>query len=266
MNTDVQQALRLARMDLGVIARNRTALANAVLMPLVLAVVLVSAANGAEGEHGNAPVLFVLTGQMAAVVVFATFVNLAGFYTARREELVLKRLLGGPASAFAILGGSAFGATLIYLLQVVLLCVAAVTLGGNLPANPALLLLAAVLGAALFSLLAMVISGLSSSGEVAQLATVPVMLLCFGASPVMMPLDVLPEQVRTAAEFLPMTPIVELIRTGFLGTDNVGTGAQALGFVAQWTTALPSLGILAAWLLVAALLAKRYFRWDPRRG
>ncbi|GIF38739.1 ABC transporter permease [Actinoplanes xinjiangensis] len=245
MKTDLAHIYRLARLDLTLIFRNRSALTNAVLMPLAVAAFLVFTAD----QAGRDSVEYILTGQIAGLLMFAPLVNLAGFYTSRREELVLKRLLGGPASATAILGGSAAGATAVYLLQALAVVIAAVVMGFGLPGNPLLVLVAALGGAAVFALLSMAISGLSSSGELAQLATVPVMLVCLVLSPVIVPAEAFPERLRQVAEYLPLTPVADLVRAGY--------GA---GFA--WS----SLGLLAAWVAVAALLARRFFRWDPRRG
>ncbi|GAA1612834.1 ABC transporter permease [Actinoplanes couchii] len=245
MKTDLSHAYRLARLDLAMIFRNRSALTNAVLMPLAVCAFLVYTAK----DSGPDQVAYILTGQIAALVVFAPLVNLAGFYTSRREELVLKRLLGGPASATAILGGSALGATAVYLLQVVAVVAAAVALGAGLPGNPLLVLAVVLGGAAVFALLSMAISGLSSSGELAQLATVPVMLILFALSPVIVPAGALPERLEQVAGYLPLTPVVDMVRAGY-------------GDALSWQSPL----VLAVWAVAAAVLARRFFRWDPRRG
>jgi ABC-2 type transport system permease protein len=246
VKTDLAHIYRLARLDLGLIFRNRSAFTNAVLVPLLVATLVTFSVR----DQGTAADLaYIATGQIAMLVVFAPLVNLAGFYTTRREELVLKRLLGGPASATAILGGSAAGATFVYLVQVVGVSAAFVALGVGLPGNPLLVLVAALGGAAVFCLLSMFISGVSSSGEIAQLATVPVMLVCLILSPVIMPITAFPDWLGRIVEFLPITPIADLIRAGY-------------GETFQWS----SLGLLAAWIVVAAVLARRFFRWDPRRG
>ncbi|WP_432924900.1 ABC transporter permease [Microbispora sp. CA-135349] len=264
--TDMAQAVRLARVDLTLVFRNRTALVNAVLLPLLIAGALASTDIGG-GTAGIPATQYLMTGMMAFILIFATFMNLAGFYAGRREELVLKRLLGGPTSKAAILGGSALGATVVYVGQVVILCaLMAAVMGTGAPADIPLLLLGALLGAAFFSLLAMAVSGLSSTGEMAQIATLPVVLLLVGGSPVMVPQEILPQALRTVIEFLPMTPIVEIMRTAYLGLDYIGAGHEPLGLLDRWAAALPSLGILAAWIAVAALLARAFFRWDPRRG
>ena len=42
-------------------------------------------------------------------------------------------------------------------------------------------------------------------------------------------------------------------------TDLIRAG---YGDAFQWS----SLGLLVAWVALASILARRYFRWDPRRG
>jgi hypothetical protein len=52
------------------------------------------------------------------------------------------------------------------------------------------------------------------------------------------------------ASYLPLGPFTEVSREGCLGADVVGM--------------LLELGVLAAWLVLASLLARAVFRWEPR--
>ncbi|GAA2785321.1 hypothetical protein [Nonomuraea dietziae] len=96
MRTDVLHAVRLARMDLKLLGRNTTAVFNVLLLPLLFAWML--SQGGSES--------FILTGMPGVLLAFAVFMNLVNSFTARREELVLKRLRGGQGSAVAIFGGA----------------------------------------------------------------------------------------------------------------------------------------------------------------
>ena len=52
-----------------------------------------------------------------------------------------------------------------------------------------------------------------------------------------------------------------MLRTGWPGHE---LGDPELTFAASTVDALPWLAVLVAWLLIAAAVTKRYFRWEPR--
>ncbi|MEU4697635.1 ABC transporter permease [Nonomuraea dietziae] len=238
MRTDVLHAVRLARMDLKLLGRNTTAVFNVLLLPLLFAWML--SQGGSES--------FILTGMPGVLLAFAVFMNLVNSFTARREELVLKRLRGGQGSAVAIFGGAGLAALAAFILQVALLVVWIDRTGGGLPENVPMMLVAAVLGVAVFGLLAAAFSGITPNAELAQVAVLPVLIVALVGSPLVIPLSEMPFAVR----LVPTTPIVEMMRMGYGG--------------GSWAAALPWIGALLAWLVVAGLLAKWLFRWDPRHG
>ncbi|MER5648833.1 ABC transporter permease [Streptosporangium sp. NPDC002524] len=265
MRTDVLHAIRLARLDLTLVGRNTTVLFNVLLLPLLMAWVYTQAV-GAERIDGVAGRLFVLTGLPGLILVFAVFINLVNSFTARREELVLKRLRAGQPSGPAILGGSALGALTLYLAQVALLAVWIQRAEGATIANVPMLVTVAVLGVALFCLLAAAFSGLTPNAELAQVTVLPVLLVVLVGAPVAFPADALPGVLGGVSALLPATPVVEIARTAFLGGDHVSGGGEALSVGGQWVAALPSFAILLGWLVVAGLLARWLFRWEPRHG
>ncbi|MEV7005976.1 ABC transporter permease [Streptosporangium sp. NPDC051022] len=265
MKTDVLHAVRLAKLDLRLVARNTTVLFNVLLMPLLMAW-LFTQTQGDTDIQGVPARLFVLTGVPGLMLGFAVFINLVNSFTARREELVLKRLRGGQPSAAAVLGGSALGALALFLGQVVLLGVWIRGADGVLPANVPLLVLGAVLGVALFALLAAAFSGITPNAEVAQITVIPVILIMLIGAPVAFPPDVLPGPLGTISNVLPVTPVVKIMRSAFLGADHFSGDGRALSMLEQWTGALPSVGLLLLWIAGAALLARWLFRWEPRHG
>ncbi len=267
MRTDLLHAVRLARLDLKLLGRNQTALFNVLLLPLLMGLMFTGLVP--EGAMiGGVPIdMFMLTGLPGLILGFAVFINLVNNFTARREELVLKRLWGGMTSPAAILGGAGLGAFAVYLAQVALLAVWIIRFaGGSPPENIPLLLLASALGAAVVALLAAAFSGITRTAELAQITVLPVLLLMFLGAPLFAPVSQMPEPLRVPAELLPITPVVEISRTAFLGGDHIGGLGERLTVGEQWVAALPSLGILLGWLVVAALLARWLFRWDRRRG
>ncbi len=66
------------------------------------------------------------------------------------------------------------------------------------------------------------------------------------------PLTVLPDVVAEVCKLLPMTPVVELMRGGWLGTLGM---YEALGY----------LGTGLAWVVLAVFAVRKWFRWESRR-
>jgi len=63
------------------------------------------------------------------------------------------------------------------------------------------------------------------------------------------------------SEYLPLAPFLDVLRTGWLGR---GADGAALSFLGGIVDALPSLGMLTSWLVLALLATKHLFRWEPR--
>ncbi len=96
----------LARAELTLLVRNRSALFIALLLPTVMALSLKSTADQADlSGTGLSVGTTVLPGAVGMVLLFAVYSNLVGVYVGRREELVLKRLRTGEADDLEILSG-----------------------------------------------------------------------------------------------------------------------------------------------------------------
>ena len=98
-----------------------------------------------------------LTGLTAFALLLAVYCNLVAALVARREELVLKRLRTGESTDAEILAGTAAPAIAIAWAQIAVATAAAVAVFGMAPpANAVLMLVALILGTAVFALLAAV--------------------------------------------------------------------------------------------------------------
>lgn len=265
---DLRRMLRLARLDLTLMWRNRTALFGALGIPTFFATMLVIGSGNGNTIAGIDAVLYTGTGDLAFFLIFAVFMHLTIGFTARREELTLKRLRSGPLSDLEVLGGSVLGAVLMYFAQAAVVIVIIVTvLDGGPPADPVLLLVGMLGGAAVCALLAAALSGVTSTAEMAQFTVLPMLLASMGLSGFRFPLEGMPTAVQAVGRVMPLTPVVEILRTAYLGRDyTIGGDHAALGLVEGWTACALSLLVLAAWGMAGAWLARRYFRWEPRHG
>jgi ABC-2 type transport system permease protein len=256
----LRRVRRLGRLELILFGRNRTALFTALVVPLVSVAFFASFNDTIEtGLDGRA---FLLSGMLGLIILFVVYFNLVAAYVARREELVLKRLRTGECTDSEILVATAVPAVAVTLIQSALAVLAgAIALGLPVPVNPVVLLAGLVAGIALFALLAAVSAAFTRTVELAQVSTTPLLLVCTLGSGLILPVGRLPDPVAGLARFLPLTPVVDLIRLGWLGTAGE---AAAVGFWGAFAAAAGPFAILAGWLVLGTYGQRRWFRWEPR--
>lgn len=262
--TATTRALRRVRAlsagEMRLLWRNRTAVFTAVGMPA--AFVLLILVVGAGEAAGDGLAAFVVLALVAFVLLFVAYYNLVTAYVARREELVLKRLRTTEATDREILLGTAVPAIAVSVTQVLLAVVAAVAfLDLGRPVNPLLVIVGLLGGLAVFALLAAASTAFTRSVEIAQITTLPVVMVSMVFAGLFFPLDMLPDLAEQAAKLIPLTPVVELVRLGLTGATADGT---TVGFAASFGEALVPVLYLVAWTVLAGHAARRWFRWEPR--
>ncbi|MFB4307765.1 ABC transporter permease [Actinomadura sp. GTD37] len=264
---NLSAVLRVARLDLALLWRNRTALFTVFGLPILFAGMLVPMKGQDIGGVDGA--LLQGTGHLGFFLVFAVFMNLVNVFTARREDRTLKRLRGTALSDAEITGGSVLTATGMYAVQALaLLIVLGAALGGRFPADPVLMLAGLAGGAAVFALLAFAVSGITPNAELAQLTVLPIMFGCMLGGGVMFPLDELPGWLQQVCRAVPLTPVVEIARTAYFGQDFVHHGAPhpSVGIGEGWLACVRPFLLLAFWGALGRAMAARCFRWEPRRA
>lgn len=242
----------LGRAEMILLIRNRTAVFTSLLMPLGFVLLMRTSAGSATENSALGANSLVMTGGIGIVLILVIYVNLVAAFVTRREELVLKRLRTGEASDAEILAGTAMPSAALALAQCVLLILAGtLALDIDLPQQPVLLLLGLLLGTVTLTALAAATTAITRTTESAQITSMPLMMLTFFGSGLLIPLDVLPDTVATVCELLPVTPVMDLIRYGWLGESS---GAEPL----------TALALAPAWTALSVLAVRRWFRWEPR--
>ncbi|MFI7401292.1 ABC transporter permease [Streptomyces sp. NPDC049541] len=244
----------LARAELTLLGRNRGAVVTALLMPLALPFSVRPAVDRIDLKaQGLSIGTVTLTAAVGFSLLFAVYTSLVSTYVARREELVLKRLRTGELDDMEILAGTALPAVCIGLAQAVVLSAGcAVLLHAGAPRAPYLTVLGVLSGLVLCAALGALTASFTRTVESAQVTAMPLVLVSMMGSGIAIPMEVLPDGLRSVCELLPLSPAIRLIRGGWTGQLS---GYEALGAVA---TAL-------AWTVLAVFAVRRWFRWEPRR-
>ncbi|KAA5836956.1 ABC transporter permease [Saccharopolyspora hirsuta] len=235
--------LALGRTEWKLLSRNKAVLISATLVPLLLGFVL---ANNIPAGAGPAAWSVVLGMQLLAVQGFTLYFTTTATLASRREDRYLKRLRSGEVSDAAILSGLLLPVVLLGLVQTVVVVGIALAVGAPAPVNPVPLVLAVLLGAAMSMAAGAATSAWTASSEQAQITTMPWFLVLIGGA----------VWVSMSGEITPLTYLVP--SGGVMDLVRVAMTGESL------LAALPATGALLAWTVVLTVLARTWFRWEPR--
>ncbi|MEX1124054.1 MAG: ABC transporter permease [Acidimicrobiia bacterium] len=188
-------------------------------------------------------------------MVTATFTNLAINTANARDNGVLKRVLSTPVPMSVHVAGRLLSAVGVGLVSVVImLTVGSLLFGVEIPwGNLPLVILLMALGAATFSAMGLALAALTPNARSAPaLANAFILPLSF-ISGIFFPLEGAPEWLQTLASLFPLEPLASAVVELFNPTLDPGF---------PWIAVLT----MTAWLAAGALLAVRYFSWEPRAG
>ncbi|HEX2144874.1 MAG TPA: ABC transporter permease [Glycomyces sp.] len=239
-------AITLAVAETRLILRNRTVLVTAAIIPLALGLAI-----GQSNVYGVAESAGALAAvQLGMLLVFGLFMTLTMTLTARRQQLYLKRLRTSPASTASIVAGLASPLALIVSAQ------SAVVLGASawaagVPAHPELLVLAFVNGAVTMTAFGFLTASFTKTPEAAQITVLPGMFVfMIGLFWALVPIDGPAALIRLA---VPGAALTDLTVLAWDGTEG--------GYLAAIAEPL---ALSTAVALLAAAVAAKLFRWQPR--
>jgi ABC-2 type transport system permease protein len=189
---------------------------------------------------------WLLAGTIALAIVATSFVSLSIATAYERHYGVLRRLAAAPLPPGAVVIAKLVAVLAVELAaSAMLIAVAAGVLGWRPSGavSPGVVALAVALGTVTFGALGLVLASVVRAEATLALAN-GLFLVALLLGGVVVPVDALPEAIRGAASLLPVVPLAELLRAG-LGLPGDASGAALA---------------LAAWAIVALLLAIRAFR------
>ncbi len=223
--------------------RNPSAAFFNFLLPLLL-FVLTATVYG-----GDQDLLDTLVPGIAGMSIMATTFNALTFnLTFLREQGILKRVLGTPIPKASYLAGVLASAVANAFVQVaIVVLIASVAYGVDLPPEPLRLVGVTALGVACFGALGIAFSHAIPNFDSAPAWVNAVFLPAILISGVFYSSSELPTAVEGLAEVLPLKHAIDLLSTTMISGGPLSGG---------------SLAVLAAWTAGGAYLAVRFFRWE----
>jgi ABC-2 type transport system permease protein len=253
---DLVLVTRFARYANRTFWRNPAAAFFTLFLP-VFFLVLFSALFGNEpldiNGHHVSSATFTMVGIITFSVVSACYTNLAISVTTARETGFLKRVRGTPIPRWTFLSGRILQSVLVALLLVVI-CFGfgAIAYHVTLPTStlPALVV-TLIVGAAAFAALGLAMTALVPNSDAAPAIVNFSIFPFYFVSNVFIPISNPPQWLNTLTRIFPIGPFNEAIKTAVvppLGSSGFNGG---------------DLLVLAIWGVGGALVAFRYFSWEP---
>lgn len=250
---ELNRVAALGGAEIRLLLRNRTVAISSLFLPVAFGLFFAYTFDPASGGPG-------LWGMVVAAQLVLTFtmgVYIAATQTvvARRHHRVLKRMRTSGMSDAGLLAATVSPALAIAAVHLVIYAVLDVVLGAPAPVDVLSLVLAVVGGLAVCVAGAFATTLVTPSPERAQITTLPLFLVMFAAA--------------FAAPLLPAGTVWQLV--SLLPGAAVGQFAQFAFVGGTWApgllglpAVLPALVGLVVWPVVFAVVARRWFRWDPR--
>ena len=193
---------------------------------------------------------FLLPGVVAMSIMQMGLFSVAFSFVQLKSRGILRRLLATPVHPASFIFAQVFTRLTVSILQtLILIGLAVLAFDVHLAGNLGAIILLALLGGAVFVSMGFAVSGWAGSEDVAAPVANAIALPMMFLSGVFFPRDAMPEPLRAAADFLPLSYLADALR-------NVAIDGQTLW--AQWGDILG----LAVWLAVTFLVAVRLFRWE----
>jgi ABC-2 type transport system permease protein len=222
------------------------------LFPLLLFVLLGSVYNGKI--YGVPAAQALLAGLIGYGCANTAFAGLAIQLVLRRENGILKRLRATPLPPSTYVAALLSSTLIVFSLQTIaLLVLGRILYDTPFPHAVGSLVLAVVLGAAVFAALGVATASLIRSGDgssaVVNFILLPMAFLTgsFG------PTRHYPRFLRAIGDVLPLKYFVDLMNAIYLHRQALWTKPGAIG-------------VLAAWGIGGLLVSVFRFRWEPREG
>lgn len=231
--------------------RNSAAAVFTLAFPLLFLVVLTLLFGQGDVEVAGVRIssgVFYVPSIAAFGLITACYTNIAMSVTIQRDQGLLKRVRGTPLPAGAWLGGRVIHATLVGALLVGICIAYGMAFQDVAVASWPGLVLSVVIGSVSFAALGLAITAAIPSADAASAIVNATVLPLMFISDVFVPMHQPPAWIEAIAQFFPVRAFSEAMQA------SVVSGMPSASDLA-W---------VAAWGVVGALVAARWFRWEAR--
>ncbi len=191
---------------------------------------------------------FVLAGVLGLALMNGSVIGVAVAMGKYREDQILKRITTTPLPVWKFIMAEVLSRLVLNVFQItIILLVGIYAFGAHISGNYFVLLAVALLGGILFQLIGFVIASLTKTVDAAQGMTQAIILPMMFLAGVFFPIDALPRWLSPIVQYLPLAPLLRILRE--VALENLSPFHN-----------LTNVGIVTAWIVVALAVAIWKFR------
>ena len=239
-----RQVLAQASMESRLMLRNGEQLLLAVVIPVIVLIGGVTAADHIDLGLSHRPIDEFAPGVLALAVMSTAFTSLAIATGFERRYGVIKRLGSSPLPRSGLLLGKIGALLLVELLQIVVISAVAVALGWRPHVSVPAVVIAIVLGTAAFASLGLFVAGVLRAEATLAAANLVYLLLMAGGAVVL-----------PSTAYGGFGAVARMLPSGALG-DSLRHAFWSASYA--WGSML----VLLVWAAVGAVLTARTFTWE----
>jgi len=187
---------------------------------------------------------FVLAGILGLAVMNSSIIGISVAMTKYREDKILKRITTTPLPTWIFIISEVLSRLIINVLQILaILAIGVYVFSANIYGNIFMVILVALVGALLFQLMGFAIAAFSKTTDAAQgmatAITIPMMFL----AGVFFPIDSLPAWVASIVKYLPLAPLLRILRAVALEGNSPFIDMKNVAIVLGWIVAMLAISI-----------------------
>lgn len=187
---------------------------------------------------------FVLAGILGLALMNSSIIGIAVGMTKYREDKILKRITTTPVKTWKFIVAEVLSRLVLNLFQITLILLVGVYgFNGHIYGNLPILLMFSLMGGILFQLIGFAIASFSKTTQAAEGAataiTIPMMFL----AGVFFPIDALPKWLLSIVQYLPLAPLLKIIRSVALEATSPLENPVNLIIVLSWIIAALTVSI-----------------------
>jgi len=185
---------------------------------------------------------FVLMGLIGLALMNASVQGIAIAMANYREDQILKRLTTTPLKTWKFVGAEVLSRLVLNILQVgLILAIGIWGFHAHVYGNILLIFIFALLGGLLFQSLGFLVASVAKTTDAAQGMAVAITIPMMFLAGVFFPIDSLPKWLSSVIQYLPLAPLLRMIRTIGLEAGSPFTNPLNIEIVLAWI--LVALGI-----------------------